>query len=85
MRFDRRMSEAIQATTRHSALEVSPSENGLVTKAVVAKATTLSVRTIENLANSKRIPVVRISPRCVRYHLPSVLAALRRFEVKAVS
>ncbi len=50
-----------------------------------ARAAKLSIRTIENLGNRKAIPVVRISARCVRYHIPSVLAALRRFEVKAIS
>lgn len=79
------MSIATDATPRPSAPAVSPAEQGLVTKSVVSEATTLSVRTIENLAKVRKIPVVRISARCVRYHLPSVLAALRRFEEKAVS
>jgi hypothetical protein len=25
-----------------------------------------------------------LSPRCIRFHLPSVLAALRKFEIKEV-
>jgi hypothetical protein len=50
-----------------------------------AKAAKVSVRSIENYTKNKRIPVVRLSPRCVRYHIPSVVAALRRFEVQAVT
>lgn len=62
--------------------EVNP---GLVTKKTVASATSVSIRCVELWMQRKRIPYVRLSPRCVRFHLPSVLAALRRYEVKAVS
>jgi len=57
-------------------------ETGLVKKPVVARAASTSVRTIDNLVKQRKIPIVRISKRCVRFHLPSVLAALRKFEVK---
>ncbi|MEI6493099.1 MAG: hypothetical protein WCO94_11170 [Verrucomicrobiota bacterium] len=57
---------------------------GLVTKRVVAKAVSVSLRCIDNWMREKRIPFIRLSPRCVRFHLPSVLAALRRFEVQAI-
>ena len=57
-------------------------ETGLVKKPVVARAASTSVRTIDNLVRQRKIPIVRISKRCVRFHLPSVLAALRKFEVK---
>jgi hypothetical protein len=40
------------------------------------------VRTVDNWIRQRRIPTVRISKRMVRFHLPSVLAALRKFEVK---
>ena len=56
----------------------------LGTKSHAARAAKLSVRSIENLARRKAIPIVRLSARCVRFHVPSVMAALRRFEVKAV-
>ena len=49
-----------------------------------AQAAKLSVRSIENLVRRKKIPIIRISARCVRFHVPSLLAALRRFEVKEV-
>jgi hypothetical protein len=55
---------------------------GLVKKKAVARAASLSPRTIDNLQRRKLIPYIRLSARCVRYHLPSVLAALRKFEVK---
>jgi hypothetical protein len=62
----------------------SPSydEPGLVDKRVVARAASASVRSVDNWIAERKIPVVRITKRCVRFHLPSVLAALRKFEVK---
>ena len=58
------------------------SDDGLVIKRVVAQAASASTRSVENWISEKKIPVVRISKRCVRFHLPSVLAALRKLEVK---
>jgi hypothetical protein len=58
------------------------SDDGLVIKRVVAQAASASTRSVENWIREKKIPVVRISKRCVRFHLPSVLAALRKLEVK---
>jgi hypothetical protein len=55
---------------------------GLVNKRVVAQAASASIRSVDNWIRERKIPVVRISKRCVRFHLPSVLAALRRFEVR---
>jgi hypothetical protein len=56
----------------------------LVTKPVVARAASVSPRTIDNLQRAKKIPFIKLSARCVRYHLPSVLAALRKFEIREV-
>ena len=56
--------------------------SGLVTKKIIAKAASVSTRCVELWMARRLIPVVRLSPRCVRFHLPSVLAALRRLEVK---
>jgi len=56
----------------------------LTTKKGVAKAASTSQRTVDNWMKQKRIPFIKLSPRCVRFHLPSVLAALRRFEVQAI-
>jgi len=55
--------------------------DGLINKRRLAEAVSLSTRSIENLVRQRKIPVVRISPRCTRFHLPSVISALRRFEV----
>ena len=60
-------------------------ELGLVNKRVVARAASVSVRSVDNFVARRLIPVVRITPRCVRFHLPSVLAALRKLEIKELS
>src|SRR5438046_10095592 len=54
----------------------------LVKKGVVARATQVSTRLVELWMQRRLIPFVRLSKRCVRFHLPSVLAALRKMEVK---
>ena len=56
----------------------------LVKKQDLARAVSVSCRCIDNWMRSKRIPYIRLSARCVRFHLPSVLAALRRFEIKEI-
>jgi hypothetical protein len=61
---------------------ISLSDAGLVNKRVVAQAASASTRSVDNWIRERKIPVVRISRRCVRFHLPSVLAALRKFEVR---
>jgi hypothetical protein len=55
---------------------------GLVDKRRVARATSVSPRCVDNWIAKKTIPVVRISKRCVRFHLPSVIRALRRLEIR---
>ena len=60
----------------------SANDVGLVNKRTLARAVSASTRSIDNWIREHKIPVVRISKRCVRFHLPSVLAALRKFEVK---
>jgi hypothetical protein len=55
---------------------------GLVKKNAVARAASVSTRTIDNLQRKKLIPYIKLSARCVRYHLPTVLAALRKFEIR---
>jgi hypothetical protein len=55
---------------------------GLVKKGAVAKAASCSLRTIDYLQARGMIPYIKLSPR---YHLPSVMAALRRFEENAVN
>ena len=54
----------------------------LLKRPQLARAINVSVRTVDNWQKQKRIPYLKLSARCVRYHLPSVLAALRRFEIR---
>jgi hypothetical protein len=58
-------------------------EPGLVNKPTIARLVSVSPRTIDNFVREKKIPAIRISARCIRFHAPSVIAALRRgFELK---
>jgi len=57
-------------------------ELALLKRPQLARAINVSPRSIDNFVARKIIPAIRISARCVRFHLPSVLAALRKFEVK---
>lgn len=45
----------------------------------------VSPRFIEKLVERKVLPVVRISRRCVRFHLPRVEAALARLEEREMA
>jgi hypothetical protein len=64
------------------ATETAGDVSGLITKPLVARAIKVSTRSVDNWIFERKIPIVRISKRCVRFHLPSVIAALRKFEVK---
>jgi len=54
----------------------------LLKRRQLARVISVSPRTVDNWQKQRRIPYIKLSARCVRYHLPSVLAALRRFEVR---
>jgi hypothetical protein len=56
----------------------------LLTRKELAKRLSLSPRSIDNLQRAKKISYIRLSPRCIRFHLPSVMNALRLYRVKAV-
>jgi hypothetical protein len=56
--------------------------DSLLKRTQLARAINTSVRTVDNLQRKKLIPAIKLSPRMVRFHLPSVLAALRRFEIQ---
>ena len=45
----------------------------------VAKLAVVSPRTVQNWVAQKKLPVIRISPRCVRFNKPDVMRALERF------
>jgi predicted DNA-binding transcriptional regulator AlpA len=59
-------------------------ETGLIRKRQLASMLSLSPRTIDNLIRKKKIPLVRLSSRCVRFSPERVLAALRKFEIREV-
>lgn len=54
----------------------------LLKRPQLARAINVSPRTVDNWQKQKRIPFLKLSARCVRYHLPSVLHALRKFEIR---
>lgn len=56
----------------------------LLTKSQLAERLGLKLGGIESLTRKKKIPVLRISRRCVRYDWDRVSAALGKFEVAAV-
>jgi hypothetical protein len=66
-----------------SAAGSAVNDPALLNRRQLARAVNASPRSIDNWQRRRLIPFIRISPRCVRFHLPSVLTALRRFEVKA--
>jgi len=78
------MKKATAKRTKIALAEVPPevlAGTELGTKQHAARAAKVSERTVENWSKGRAIPVVKVTARCVRYHVPSVLAALRKFEV----
>ncbi|MEP6673418.1 MAG: hypothetical protein ABJF10_29995 [Chthoniobacter sp.] len=57
----------------------------LLTQKQLAEELGLKVPGVISLTRKKKIPVLRISHRCVRYDLEKVRAALNKFEVKAIN
>lgn len=57
----------------------------LLTKAQLANELKCSPRQIERLQRCRRIPVVKVTNRMVRYSRTRVLAALLKVEVEAVA
>jgi hypothetical protein len=65
--------------------ETESPEPALLKREQLARAINASPRSVDNWQKQRKIPFIKISPRCVRFHLSSVLAALRKFEVKEAS
>jgi hypothetical protein len=67
--------------------EVSRGINGdtLLTKDQLAEKLDLTRRGVECLVANRRIPVIRISARCVRFSWPKVQAALDKLTVNEVA
>jgi hypothetical protein len=55
----------------------------LLTRRELAKRLSLSMRSIDNLQRTRKISYIRLSPRCIRFHLPTVMKALRAYQIKA--
>jgi excisionase family DNA binding protein len=56
----------------------------LLDKEQIAARLGIKKRGVECLVAARKIPVIRISGRCVRFSWPRVLAALAKFEVKEI-
>jgi hypothetical protein len=65
-----------------SAIGSAANDPALLKRRQLAKALNASPRSIDNWQKQRKIPFIKISARCVRYHLPSVLRALRKFEIQ---
>jgi phage terminase Nu1 subunit (DNA packaging protein) len=60
----------------------SPSEPRLLNKRELAAFLKISLRALENWQSSKKIPVLKLAPRTVRFDLCRVLAALAKYEIR---
>ena len=56
----------------------------LLTIAEVSELTTLAVGSLYHLVSQKRIPVVRLSKRCIRFRYSDVLDWIAQLSQKAV-
>jgi hypothetical protein len=63
---------------------ITTDDQYLLTKQQLAPRLALTVRGVESLVATGKIPAIRISGRCVRFSWPRVLAALHKFEVEAI-
>lgn len=50
----------------------------------VARKLGVSKRFVQDLVKTKKIPVIRLGRRCVRFDPDAVITAVKRFEVKEV-
>jgi len=56
----------------------------IITKPELARELRVSIRTVENMMAQRIIPFIRATKRSIRFHLPRVLAALEKREVREV-
>jgi hypothetical protein len=59
--------------------------DSLLTKSQLVKRLAMKPRGVECLVKDGRIPVIRISARCVRFNWPNVQKALGKLETSAVA
>jgi excisionase family DNA binding protein len=60
-------------------------DKSLVTIKSLSERSGLPVRTIRTLMSQRKIPYIRAGHRTVLFSLEKVMAAIERFEVKAVA
>ncbi len=60
-------------------------EQYLLNKAQLAERLNLKVRSVDMLVKERKIPAMRIGHKTLRFSLPRVLAALKKFELKEVA
>jgi hypothetical protein len=75
----------ISEITLDRAYNPRPGDNDavvLLNRGQLARAISVSPRTVDNLQRRRVIPFIRLSVRCIRFHLPTVIAALRKFEIR---
>ncbi len=56
----------------------------LLTARQLAEQLHISLRTVQLWTKARKLPVIRLSPRCVRYSPVAVNEALKRHSVRAV-
>lgn len=62
---------------------VLPDDSELLTDMIgVARKLGVSKRFVQELVKTKKIPVIRLGRRCVRFDPDAVLIAVKRFETK---
>ena len=62
----------------------APADFTLLTAPQIAKACNVSRRTVDNWLKTRKVPYVKIGAS-VRFHRPSVMAALAKFTVHPVT
>jgi len=67
------------------AIELATNDPALLKTSRTGTGKNVSVRTVDNLQQTKIIPVIKLSTRCCRFRLSDVLRALERFEIKEVT
>lgn len=57
--------------------EAGGSPEALLTRRELAKLCKVSTRTVDNWVSSGKLPLIRLSRRCVRFSLPEVIRTLK--------
>jgi len=60
-------------------------DDGLTDTKGVAKLAFVCPRTVQNWVAERKIPFIKLSPRCLRFDKRAVLRAIQKFTVKEVA